>query len=104
MLKGSGSGLSKDTSGVDLSLISNSGTLSFEDDMEAVRIMAWNTVSEIARVRPGLRRDADSDDFEERLSEEMEAARDDSVGVGGRGCSFGNRGRGRKTGWPKLKG
>ena len=22
----------------------------------------------------------------------------------GRGCSFGNKGRGRKTGWPKLKG
>ena len=103
-LKGSGSGLSKETSGVDLSLISNSGMLSFEDDAEAERIIAWNTVSEMARLRLGLRRDADSEDFEERLSEAIEGARRDSVGVSGDGVSTGSEGRGRKTGMPKLKG
>lgn len=104
MLKGSGSGLSKETSGVDLSLISNSGMLSFEDDAEVERIIAWNTVSEMARLRLGLRRDADSEDFEERLSEVIEGARKDPVGVSGSGASAGNEGRGRKTGIPKLKG
>jgi hypothetical protein len=78
--------------------------LSFEDDVEVERIIAWNTVSEIARLRLGLRRDADSEDFEERLSEVMEGVRKDSVGVGGSGVSAGNKGRGRKTGPPKLKG
>ena len=101
MLKGSGSGLSKDMSGIDLSLISDSGTLSFEDEVEVERIIAWNTVSEMARVRLGLRRDADSEDFEERLSEVMEGVEE---GVDGSGVSTGNEGRGRKTGPPKLKG
>lgn len=104
MLKGSGTGLSKDKSAADLSLISDSGMLSFDDDMEAVRIMAWKTESEIARLRLGLRRDADSEDFEERLSELMEGALDDSVGVSGNGGSAGKEGRGRKTGLPKSKG
>lgn len=104
ILKGSGSGLPKERSAADLSLISDSGMLSFDDDAEAVRIMAWNTVSEIARLRLGLRREADSEDFEERLSEDMEGAREDSTGVGGSGDSNGNEGRGRKTGPPKLKG
>lgn len=104
MLKGSGSGLSKDKSAIDLSLISDSGMLSFDDDAEAVRIMAWNTVSEIARLRLGLRREVDSEDFEERLSEVMEGAREESAGVGGSGDSAGNEGRGRKTGLPKWKG
>lgn len=104
MLKGSGSGLSKETSGIDLSLISDSGMLSFEDDAEAERIIAWNTLSEMARLRLGLRRDADSEDFEERLSEVMEGVRKVSVGVGGGGVSAGGEGRGRKTGLPKSKG
>lgn len=101
MLKGSGSGLSKETSGVDWSLISTSGTLSFEDDTEVERIIAWNTVSEMARLR--LRRDTGSEDFEERLSEAMEV-RTDSEDVGGSGVSAGNEEGGRKTGMPKLKG
>ena len=104
MLKGSGSGLSKERSAANLSLISDSGMLSFDDDAEAVRIIAWNTVSEMARLRLGLRREADSEDFEERLSEDIEGARKDSTGVGGSGGSTGNEGRGRKTGLPKLKG
>jgi len=104
MLNGSGSGLSKETSAADLSLISDSGMLSFEDEPEAERIIAWNTVSEMARLRLGLRRDADSEDFEERLSEVMEGAREDSVGVDGSGVSVGNEGRGRNTGLPKVKG
>jgi len=104
MLKGSGSGLSKETSWIDLSLISNSGTLPFEDDVEVERIIAWNTVSERARLRLGLRMDVDSEDFDERLSEIMEGVREDSVGVDGSGISVGNEGRGRKTGPPKLKG
>lgn len=104
MLKGSGTDLSKDKSAADLSLISDSGILSFDDDIEAVRIMAWKTVSEMARLRLGLRMDADSEDFEERLSELIEGAHEDSVGVGGSGISTGNEGRGRKTGLPKLKG
>ena len=61
-------------------------------------------LSEMARVRVGLRRDADSEDFEERLSEVMEGAREDSVGVDGRGVSGGKEGRGLKTGLPKSKG
>ena len=100
-LKGSGSGSSKETSRVDASLMSDSGVLPFE---EVERIIAWNTVSEMARVRLGLRRDVDSEDFEDRLSEVMEGVREDSVGVGGSGVSVGNEGRGRKTGPPKLKG
>lgn len=103
-LKGSGSGSSKETSGVDPSLISDSGMLSFDDSVEVERIIAWNIVSEIARVRLGLRRDVDSEDFEERLSEMREGAWEDSVGVGGSGASVGNEGRGRKTGPPKVKG
>jgi len=104
MLTGSGSGLSKEVSGIDLSMISDSGTLPFEDDVEVERIIAWNTVSERAQLRLGLRTDVDLEDFEERLSEMMEAVRGDSVGVGGSGVSTGNEGRGRKTGPPKLKG
>ena len=61
-------------------------------------------MSEIARLRLGLRRDADSEDFEERLSEMMEEVREDSVGVGGSGVSAGDEGRGRNTGPPKVKG
>jgi len=97
MLKGSGSGLSNETSWVDLSLISNSGTLPFEDDAEAERIIAWNTVSERARLRLSLRMDVDSEDFEEHLSEMMEGVREDSVGVDGSCVSTGWK---RAEDWP----
>lgn len=58
----------------------------------------------MARLRVGLRRDTDSEDLEERLSEVMEGAREDSVGVDGSGISAGKEGRGRNTGLPKSKG
>ena len=58
----------------------------------------------MARLRLGFRRDADSEDFEERLSEMIEGVREDSVGVDGSGGSVGIEGRGRNTGMPKLKG
>lgn len=103
-LKGSGTGSSKEMSGVSTELMSDSGMLSFEEDAEVERIIAWNTVSEMARLRLGLRRDVDSEDFEERLSEMREGGWEDPVGVGGSRASTGNEGRGRKTGPPKLKG
>jgi hypothetical protein len=68
--------------------------------VEVERIIAWNTVSEMAQVRLGLRRDTDSEDFEEHLLEVMEGMEE---GVGGSGVSTGNEGRGRETGPPKLK-